>query len=50
VIVSGNGTLDTTPLSKTNIAVTVAYSETTGQDNSPVYDVQVQWGALKFYY
>jgi hypothetical protein len=50
VIVSGNGTPDTTKLSKTNIAVTVAYSETTGQDTSPVYNVQVQWGALKFYY
>jgi hypothetical protein len=50
VVVTGKEAPDTTELSKTNIDVTVAYSETTGQDTSPVYNVQVQWGSLLFYY
>jgi hypothetical protein len=49
VTASGSGTLNTTAVSNESIPIMVAYEEVTGEDTSPVYQVQIQWGSLKFY-
>jgi hypothetical protein len=50
ITASGSETLDTEALAKKNIPVTVAYETTTSEDTTPVYQIQIQWGALKFTY